>query len=204
MKKVIALAAMAVLLVPMGASAYEIVVPFFNDGGRVWGDTADTGASGNCTWIYLVNMTRDTLTLGVRYTDINGIPCTPDGNSFEINPLSSWAFRPVAEDTGAERTVDLGGPKQPYAWVDGNNTGQDSDKTSFWRDSAGNGGLGGCALFVLPKQGDTSVTQYPDYENWPDTDTPIFAMVNSYNLYSFLSGAPGGMTAAIKGPKGIE
>jgi len=211
MKRVMVLAVMVALLVP-AASAYEIVIPYFSDGGRLGKEPATV--QGMETFVQLVNMTKDTLTLGIRYTDINGISCTPGGNSFEIAPLASWAFRPVAEDTGAERRatddpattdrVEGGGPKQPYDWVDGNNTGVDSDKTSFWRDAAGNGGNGGCALFVLPREGDTSVTDYPGYADWPDTETPIFAMLVSYNLYDSFDGVPGGMVTAIKGPKGIE
>ena len=152
MKKLIVLAVLAAFVVP-AANAYEIVIPYMVDSaGLIGGGTLP--ASGYLTFVQLSNLTEDTLSLGVRYTDTNGVACTPADNTFEINPLTSWGFRPVAEDAGGEYTYAEGGPASPLTSVGG-------EATSYA------GGKGGVAIFVLPPTGGEDVTEYAHYYEWP-------------------------------------
>ena len=54
MKKIFALALIAALVVPTAASAFEVVVPYVLDGGRVFSDAAENSFQGGAAFITLV------------------------------------------------------------------------------------------------------------------------------------------------------
>ena len=127
MKKIIVMAMMAALLVSTSASAFEVVIPYFQDGHATGyedaaGVTYDgsgfpiqgtaTPGVGGLAQVMVANLTADDLVLGVVYTDASGLPSTPDGNTFIISANSSMIFRPVAEENGGEQTV-----AQAWWWV---------------------------------------------------------------------------------------
>ena len=188
MKKIFALALIAALVIPTAASAFEVVIPYVLDGGRVFSLPAENTFQGGAAFITLVNLTDDTLVLGSVYTDANGVPCTPNGNTFLINPQSSFAIRPVAEDQFTEKTAAAGGPKQPLFTVDGADT-------TFKRANQFDAGFGAVKFVVARPTGKGSVEQYPNYNTWPDA--PIYALLQQYNLYDSFAGHPAGFVGGF-------
>ena len=182
MKKLVTLVAMAMLFVPVTASAFEVVIPYFLDGGRIIA-TEGTTIKGGAAFITMVNLTNDTLTLGVVYVDTFGVNSTPSDNTFELNPGAANGFRPVATDIGMEDDTIPGA----LASVGGT-------PTSFARDANGNGGRGGLRLVLAPPNGVGTVEDYPDFANWGPM--PFAALLNQYIFYDWaLAGA--GMEAGF-------
>ena len=166
MKKLVTLVAMAMLFVPVTASAFEVVIPYFLDGGRLTGSSPEPDTvKGGAAFITMVNLTKDTLTLGVVYTDPMGQDATPADNTFELNPFASNGFRPVRTDDGNEDTTI------PGAVTTG---------TMFGFDAAGNGGRGGLRMLLAPPNGVGDVTDYSDFANWPPA--PFALLMNQYLL----------------------
>ena len=173
MKKFLVLVAVAMLFVPATASAFEVVIPYFLDGGRLVGSNPEPDTvKGGAAFITMVNLTSDTLTLGVVYTDPNGVDATPADNTFELAPFAANGYRPVVTDTGNE---DVTIPNALQA-VGGTPTG-------FARDAGGNGGRGGVRFVLAPPNGVGAVTDYPDYDNWPPA--PFTILLNQYLFYDW-------------------
>lgn len=91
-----------VLTIPGVASANTLVIPFFADGGSLIG--TGEAKQGQAAFIGLKSLETETITVAIRYTDNNGIDCTPTANSFQLGPGSSKTFRPVRNDPNAENT----------------------------------------------------------------------------------------------------
>ena len=158
MKKILVLAIMAAFLAPVTASAFEVIVPYFVDDAIVNLDSGDVENAGWTTLIKLVNNVENagaSLWCGIRYTGANGRNATPAGNTFELESLSGWAFRPCQDVRGEEANkvapgtplgngdpdpVDPGdqrkarGPRGPLTVEDGDLDGygdEEGDATSF-------------------------------------------------------------------------
>jgi len=205
LKRLIVLAMAAALLVPATASAYEVIIPFFNDSAV---DALASGDAGFGTFVQVVNLTEETLLLGIRYTDSDGRNATPAGNTFEISPLASWGFRPIAENSFAERAVALGGPRPPLPEedTDGDGVGDGTATTFAVNTENRGGGYGGLAIFVLPPSGPGgSLTEYSSYDEalWAETP-PIYLSQTVYNMYTAFDGVPNAMTGGITGPVGVD
>lgn len=206
MKKLMALALMAAVLVPVTASAYEVVVPFFNDAAQLdYTDLENVTVSqpGWVTFVKIVNMTNDALNLGIRYTDGAGAASTPAGNTFEVAALSALPFRPVQEEGREEVIVDWGGPPPPLETEDTDDPPDgigDGDATSFANNVTG--GKGSLAVFIVPPAGGEDLNDYPGYaaEEWPPQ--PIALMIEVYNLNGYFGTLGAGLSGAVVGPVG--
>jgi len=113
----------ALMMVAGVASANTIVVPFFNDGGSL----ASSGTnSGMRTYIRVKNLDAETITCAITYVDVDGVSGGA-GLTFQLGPLATVGFRPIANDTAAEGAAGAAIP--------------DASGGTFT-----NGGIGGCSI----------------------------------------------------------
>ena len=205
MKKLFVLAVMAAFLAPT-AGAFEVIVPYFVDDALLeypGGTTVLT--QGWQTYVKLVNLTEDTLFCGVRYTDYNGLNCTPAGNTFELAALSGWPFRPcqdirqeegnkVAPGTAGE--VPGVGPRPPLQEEDEDGDGAgDGTESSFALHK------GALAIYIVGDMGD-----YPGYGDTWGTDSsgpPIAVMLETYSVIDKFANSTSSITGGVVGPTGI-
>ena len=212
MKKLLVLAIVAAFLAPATASAFEVVVPYFVDDGILeypGGTTVLT--QGWQTFVKLVNLTEDDLVCGVRYTDYNGLACTPAGNTFDLAALSGWPFRPC-QDVRAEEgnkvapgtagTVPGVGPRPPLQAEDTTGDGEeDGDESSFALHK------GALAIYIVAPRGGDSITDYPNYlDTWggEDDGPPIAVMLETYSVIDKYANSTSSITQGVVGPKGVE
>ena len=195
MKKLVTLVAMAMLFVPATASAFEVVIPYFLDGGKVLSGpdvTAEAGWAGGASFVTVVNLTDDTLTLGVVYTDRDGKDATPTDNTFEINPRASLNYRPVRTDPDNEG-IDANGKLIPdaVATLDGTNS------TFDWK-TGGHAGFGGLRMLLAPPDGTGAVGDYANFASWPPA--PFSMLLMQYVFYDFALAGTGMEAGFISKP----
>lgn len=100
MKKVAFLALALSMVLSMQAGAATIGVPWFVDNAPV-GSTLPPAGGKTTTIVYLNNSGTDPLPCAIQYYDANGNALAfaeGQGNTFEIAPKATIAFRPVADD----------------------------------------------------------------------------------------------------------
>ena len=85
---------------PLGDGHQSVVVPFFLDNAPA--DGSYPPKSGTATYIGIKNVTADTITVRVEYTDHLGNDQTPDVDTFELEPYGGAGWRPCANDPGTE------------------------------------------------------------------------------------------------------
>jgi len=217
MKKMLVLVAMAALLAPATAMAYEVVVPYFVDDQILeYPGGTNVIQQGWATFIKVVNLSGDQLVLGVRYTDVDGLPATPAGNTFMIEPYSGWPFRPCQDirpeegnkvapltplmngdpdPTDPNDSRYARGPRGPLGVEDQDGDGiedEDGEQTSFSDDQHNKGAL---ALFVVSGLD-------PGWD--AETDgPPIAVMMETYAVNDKYANATSSITGGIVGPTGL-
>ena len=100
MKK-LAIVAVAAMFCAVGAFGVSITVPFFTDSAPA--DGSFPPSEGSAAYIGVRNITDETVLLALEYFDaVAEQDATPADNTFHLEPMEGFGFRPSVEDSAIE------------------------------------------------------------------------------------------------------
>jgi 6-phosphogluconolactonase (cycloisomerase 2 family) len=82
----------------------ELVAPFFLDNGNADGELVPVVPDQAKSFLGVMNLSNQQITISVEYTDALGNARTPQNNSFSLEPLGTIGWRPVLADPIIEPT----------------------------------------------------------------------------------------------------